>query len=185
MADKKPTPMTAPSLIGDNIYLRPATAEDMANTHHWRMLSEPQSMGCRPMILWTAAETAENFKKHERSATQQQFMIVRKADNVPVGRINFFDLNTLNRSTEVGLIIDPDERRKGYAVEATRLLCRYLFKYRGLNKVHAQTSDFNEGAKKLLHKAGFKKDGVLRKHYFWQGEFHDGLIYSVLAFEFD
>lgn len=185
MADKKPIPNTVPSLVGEAIYLRPATAEDIAITHHWRMLSELQSLGSRPMTFHTAAEASENFKKQERTAFQQQFMIVRKSDNIPVGRINFFDLNTQNRSSELGLIVDPDERKKGYALEATRLLCRYLFKYRGLNKVHAQTAEFNEGAKKLLQKAGFKKDGVLRKHYFWQGEFHDGLIYSILAFEFD
>ena len=184
MADKKPIPNTVPSLVGETIYLRPATAEDIANTHHWQQLSELQSLSCRPMTFWTAAEVAENFKKQERTVSQQQFMIVRKSDNIAVGRINFFDLNTQNRSTELGLLVDPDERKKGYALEATRLLCRYLFKYRGLNKVHAQTAEFNDAAKKLLQKAGFKKDGVLRKHYFWQGEFHDGLIYSILAFEF-
>ena len=63
MADKKPTPMTAPSLIGDSIYLRPATAEDIANTHHWRVLSEPQSLGSRPMVFHSSAEAAELFKK--------------------------------------------------------------------------------------------------------------------------
>ena len=185
MADAKPVPFTVPSLVGDKIYLRPATAEDLANTHHWSVLSELQSLSCRAMIFQTAAETAENYKKLERTAMQQQFMIVRKADNVPVGRINFFDLNMQNRSAELGLIVDPDERRKGYALQATRLLSRYLFKYRGLNKVHAQTAEFNESAVKLLQKAGFKRDGVLRHHYFWQGEFHNGLIYSLLAFEFE
>lgn len=183
MADKKPHPPTAPSLVGDKIYLRPATAEDVANTHHWLILSEPQHLSCRPRVLWTAAEASENYKKMERSTDKQTFMIVRREDNVPVGLINYFDWNSLNRSVEFGLLIDPEERRRGHAKEATRLLLRYLFKQRGLNKVHAQTCASNTPTVKLLESLGFKRDGVLRRHYFINGEFQDGFIYSKLAFE--
>ncbi len=68
---------------------------------------------------------------------------------------------------------------------ALRLLSRFLFKTRGLNKVHAQTGSFNKAAQALLKKAGFKLDGTLRHHYFYDGEYHDGLVYSLLAYEFE
>jgi len=38
---------------------------------------------------------------------------------------------------------------------------------------------------KLLETLGFKKDAVLRDHYFYNGEFHNGFIYSLLLFELD
>ena len=65
------------------------------------------------------------------------------------------------------------------------VLCRYLFRSRDLNKVHARTSSLNSGAVALLEKAGFKRDGTLRHHHFYEGEFHDSYIYSMLRFEFD
>ncbi len=185
MADKKATPRTAPSLIGDKIYLRPATAEDVANTHHWYLQSDPTARSCRPLPFQTTAEAAESFRKREPSPDRQTFMVVRSKDNVPVGRITFFNLNTLNRSVEIGLLVDPEEREKNYGHDAIRLLCSYLFRMRNMNKVHAQTSAFNSAAIGLLEKAGFKKDGTLRHHYFYQGEFHDGLIYSLLLYEFE
>jgi ribosomal-protein-alanine N-acetyltransferase len=185
MNDKKPQFPTPPSLVGEKVYLRLATAEDIANTYHWTIQSDPQSLSCRPRVMYTAAEAAENFKKQERSVDRQTFIIVRKADKVPVGRITYFDMNTLNRFAELGLIIDPDERRKGHALEALRLLSHYLFRFRGLNKVHAQTASYNEPTRKLLEKAGFKRDATLRHHYFWKGEFQDGYIYSLLAFEYE
>ena len=185
MVDRKPILTAPPSLIGERVYLRPMTAEDVANTHHWFLMSEPQLQTCRPHPLTTASEASEAFKKAERTIDQARFVIVRLSDNVPVGRINYFDYNSLNRSAEFGLIVDPDERGKGFGLEATRILCRYLFHYRGLNKVHAQTAAFNEPAIKLLTAAGFKRDGVLRQHYFSDREFHDGLVYSLLAFESD
>ena len=64
-------------------------------------------------------------------------------------------------------------------------MCRYLFKQCGLNKVYAQTAEFNEGAIKLLESLGFKRDATLRDHYFLNGRFHAGLIYSLLLFEFE
>jgi len=102
-----------------------------------------------------------------------------------VGRVRFFDMNTQNRSAELGLLIDPDEQGKGYGLAALQLLCRFLIKSRGLNKVHAQTASFNKAAQALLKKAGFKLDGTLRHHYFYDGEYHNGLVYSLLAYEFE
>jgi len=137
------------------------------------------------MLFLTPAEAAERMKAKPRDPWDQRFAIVRKEDGQLVGAINMFDYNPLNRSIELGIIIDPDEREKGYASDAMGVLCRYLFKFRGLNKVHAQTAEFNKGAIRLLGKLGFKRDGVLRDHYYHAGEFHAGYIYSLLAFELD
>lgn len=185
MSKDKPIPTTAPDLVGEKIYLRPATAEDIANTYHWLLLSDPWSRTCRPIPYRTAAQVGEAFKKRDASPYEQPFMVIRKKDNVPVGKVSFFDFNTQNRSAELGLIVDPDERENGYGLAALRLLCRHLFKTRGLNKVYAQTASFNKAAQGLMKKAGFKLDGTLRHHYFYEGEYYDGLVYSLLAFEFN
>jgi len=183
MADKK-LPLTAqPSLTGKTVFLRPASPEDIANTHHWVLHSDPQSMTCHPRTFQSAADASEGYKKREKSAYEQMFMIVRKKDNEPVGRINMFNYNHLNRSAEFGLLVDPDERNNGYGKEAVRLLSQFLFQYRGLNKIVAATSAFNDQAVGLLESLGFKRDGTLRDHYFYRDEYHDGYVYSLLKFE--
>lgn len=183
MADKQKSFPTQPSFVGQKVYLRPATAEDIANIHHWDVQGEPQSMSCHARILRTAGESAELFKKSENSTNDQRFTVVKKKDKMPVGLVRFFGYNQLNRSVELGLLIDPDEHKKGYGTDALKVLCRYLFNYRGLNKVYAQTAIFNKGAVKLLEKLRFKKDATLRDHYFYQGDFHHGLVYSMLLCE--
>jgi len=184
MADKKAL-STQPSLIGKKIYLRPATAEDIANYQYWFLQSEPQFMSCHPLPFLTVAEASEQYKKIEKSENKQKFAIVDKETNTMTGVISFFNFNHLNRSAELGILIDPDTRKKGYATDAMRLLIKYLFLYRGLNKVYAETADFNNGTIKLLEKIGFKKDGTLRNHHFYNGEFHNKLVYSFLRFELD
>jgi RimJ/RimL family protein N-acetyltransferase len=185
MSDKKKSFPTQPSLVGDKVFLRPLVPEDLANTFLWTLQSEPQSMSCRPWIFATASEVSERMKKSEKDSSRQRFMVFRKDDKTAVAHVSFFDLNTLNRSAELGLIVDPDERRKGYGSDALKVLIRYLFSYRGLNKVYAQTAEYNTNTVALLESLGLKKDATLRDHYFYRGEFHHGFIYSLLQFEED
>ena len=185
MSDKGSKFPTQPALIGSRIYLRPATADDVANFHFWFNQCEPQTQTCRMQILRTAGEAVEAFKKKEKSTSNQHFAIVRKDNKTPVGHASFFDYNPLNRSAELGMLIDPDEQRNGYASEALRLLTTYLFNQRGLNKVYAQCSADNEGIVKFLESLNFKRDATLRDHQFYNGEFHHCYIDSLLLFELD
>ncbi len=184
MAEKK-SPPVPPSMIGDRVYLRPTTAEDIAACHHWRLSSEPQSHAAFPIRIKSVAEAVEDFKKATLSERREHYTVVRMSDKMPVGLVTYFDFNCLNRSAALGLLVDPDERKSGYGSEALKLLSKYLFSFRGVNKVHAQTDETNKAAIKLLESLGFKKDATLRDHYFRDGEFHSGLIYSLLRYELD
>jgi predicted GNAT family acetyltransferase len=166
MTENKPQYPTPPDLVGKTVYLRPATAEDVANTHHWYLMSDPAAQSSRAHAFLTAADAAENYRKKERSADIQLFVIV-----------------ALKEKTPVGVLADPDKRRQGYTLEGVRLLTRYLFQMRDLNKVFANTSSLNKAAVGLLEKAGFKRDATFRHQYFYNGEFHDGYQYSLLRFE--
>lgn len=185
MSDKGTKYPTQPALIGKKIFLRPSSADDVANFHFWFNQSEPQKQTCRVHAFLTPGQVAEDFKKKERSTSRQSFAIVRKDDKTLVGQTSFFDYNPLNRSAELGMLIDPGEQRKGYATDALRLLTTYLFHQRGLNKVYAQCSADNEGIVKFMESLNFKRDATLRDHQFYDGEFHHCHIYSLLLFELD
>jgi len=176
---------TQPSFIGEKVYLRAPNSDDPLNFYYWRILSEPQSQSCHPLAIGNPGDVVERYKKKEQGIYCQDFSIVKKEDNRLVGKATYFNFNTQNRSAEIGVIVDPDERENGYASEAIFLLCKYLFRQRALNKIHAQTADFNKGAINLLKSMAFKQDGILRDHYFFEGEFHNGLIYSILLYEFN
>ncbi|MEA1979509.1 MAG: GNAT family protein [candidate division Zixibacteria bacterium] len=184
MSDKKKgNHPTQPSLVGKKTYLRPATSDDVLNFHRWTILSEPQSMSSGMRFFKTALEVAEDYKKREISNKNQSFAIVSKEEKALVGKISYFNFNPLNRSAELGLLIDPDKQKNGYATDALKILIKFLFHSFGLNKVYAQTSAENKGAVKLLESLNFNQDGILRDHYFIDGEFQNGLIYSFMLFE--
>lgn len=185
MAEEQPDLPVQPSLIGDNLYLRPAVAEDISATYHWTLQSEPQSQTCRPFVIKTPQEAAESFAAVSRSLDKMQFMAVPIEGGKPVAQVSYFDLNQQNRSVELGLIVDPEQRKQGFGAEALRIMIKYLFRHRGLNKVYAQTAACNQPTVKLLEKLGFKRDATLRDHYFIDGQWFNGYIYSLPLYDLD
>ncbi|HDL04233.1 MAG: hypothetical protein DRP46_13105 [Candidatus Zixiibacteriota bacterium] len=175
---------TIPSLIGKNIYLRPAEPADYKITYQWFLASDPQSQTCHQAILTTPDEAAENRRRKEPAADRGDFLIIRIEDDQPVGKLGYFHLNMLNRAAELSYIVAPEEQRQGYAKEGLQLLLKYLFNQLNLNKVYAQTASFNKASIKLLETLDFKLDGTLRQHHYYNGDLYDDLVYSLLKFEF-
>ncbi len=183
--DAKKTFPTHPLLIGKKLYLRPATAEDIANTHHWFLQSDSQMIFYRPHQLLTATEAAELFKRQEKSPDRQELIMARQSDNMPVGRIRYIELNTYNRSVELFVLVDPDEQRKGHGSEGIRILCHYAFRFLDLNRIYGYACVKNSAAIKLIEHLGFRKEGTLRNHFLFNGEYQDGVVASLLRFELD
>lgn len=176
---------TIPQLIGEKLYLRPLTSEDITKSYHWYLQSDPHTFTGYPESIGTAADAGEAFKQNPASPSQQRFAIVRLKDEQMVGHIGYRNLNPLNHSAELFVLIDPEERKKGIGREAVRLLSRYLFRFRDLNKVYISVGEFNTAAIKLAETLHFHRDAALRHHLFYDGEYHDQYLYSLLRFEFN
>jgi len=174
---------TTPGFVGKNVYLRPTTPEDSDTTYRWFLASEPQSQTCHEVMLTSPGIYAERMKRRRPQKDEGDFVIVRIEDNRLVGKLRYFHLNNLNRSAEMGYIVAPDTRKKGYGKEGMILLIKHLFVELNLNKVYAQTASFNKASVKLLESLGFKIDGTLRQHHFYKGDLYDDLLYSLLKFE--
>jgi RimJ/RimL family protein N-acetyltransferase len=86
--------------------------------------------------------------------------------------------------TEIGFAIIPSERNKGYATETIQILSDYLFLSRDIIRIQAIIDARNIASQRALEKAGFKKEGTMRKA-FWDAEekWADADIYSVLREE--
>ncbi len=86
--------------------------------------------------------------------------------------------------TEIGYAIISTERNKGYGTEAIQILVDYLFLSREIIRIQAVIDTRNAASLQALEKAGFKREGTLRKAL-WaaKGEWADGYIYSILREE--
>jgi len=87
------------------------------------------------------------------------------------------------KDIEIGYGLIPSERRKGYCTEAVKMMIDYLFLSKNIVRIYALTNVRNIASQKVLEKAGFKKEGVIRKSLFIRGEWIDRYLYSILREE--
>ena len=113
------------------------------------------------------------------------FFIERK-DGSKIGFIAHFHvlhLGTGTKQLEIGYALLPSERGKGYGTEALEMMVDYLFLARDTVRIQVQTDPRNVASQRIIEKAGFKKEGTLRKILFMRGELRDCYIYSILRDE--
>lgn len=83
----------------------------------------------------------------------------------------------------IGIWIAPQARGRGHGSAAQRLLAEHLFAQGSYERVEASTEAGNLAEQKALEKAGFTREGVLRRACFRDGEWRDMVIYSKLRGE--
>lgn len=63
---------------------------------------------------------------------------------------------------EIGIMLLPESRSRGYGTQAQRLLARYLFAHTTVHRIWAGTEAGNIAEQKALEKAGFTREGITR-----------------------
>jgi RimJ/RimL family protein N-acetyltransferase len=125
-------------------------------------------------------ETKTELEKTYDNLKDAQWFFVQKKDGIRIGYVaHFLEAG----ATEVGYFVVPNERSKGYVSEAIKIMVDYLFLSKDLMRIQAKADPENTASWKALEKAGFKREGVLRKNYFSRGKWRDDCMYSILREE--
>jgi [ribosomal protein S5]-alanine N-acetyltransferase len=72
---------------------------------------------------------------------------------------------------------------KGYVTEAALSAMDWLFQNYRINKLYAYCDPRNTGSWRVMEKLGMKREGQLRSHMKWNGEYRDKLYYGILRDE--
>jgi [ribosomal protein S5]-alanine N-acetyltransferase len=136
-------------------------------------------------------ETFEKEKqKYEKSyscynKTLLYFQIIDKASNQIVGSCGFFRMFMEHARGEVGYAMSNEMfKRRGIMSEALEHIIEYGFKEMNLNRIEAFVSPDNVASLKLMKKFKFVEEGMMRKHYFTDGEYQDSVVFSLLKNEY-
>jgi RimJ/RimL family protein N-acetyltransferase len=132
--------------------------------------------------------TARQLREYiERYAASGEVLlgVFAKDSGAHVGNVTLHLFDKQNRSAEAGIMIgEASARGKGYALEALQLLCRHAFMRLNLNKVTAGVIDGNAASLRLFEKAGFKREGLLREHFYLDGAYKDCVRFGLLKSDF-
>jgi RimJ/RimL family protein N-acetyltransferase len=120
----------------------------------------------------------------ESTVFETKGFIIEKKDGSKIGYVWHFNMfNSYMSMLELGYGLVPSERGKGYSTEAAQLMVDYLFLSKDIVRIFATTHPKNVISQKILEKVGFKREGTMRKCYFYRGEWTDMFIFSILREE--
>jgi RimJ/RimL family protein N-acetyltransferase len=163
-------------LEGKNVNLRVVEREDLPLLTEW--LNNPEFAG---EYMWFPQRSrAEREKEYDNLPPDTKQFFIEKKDGTKIGRIGHFLFGNL---LEIFYYLLPSERGKGYGTEAIIIMVDYLFLSRELMRVQATADVNNFVSQRVLEKAGFKKEGVIRKSGFTRGKWTDDCLYSILREE--
>jgi RimJ/RimL family protein N-acetyltransferase len=166
---------------GQRAGLRPVVQSDIAVLDSWTNDSAIQ--GSYNMFgLERENGSASGFQACGLLDDDQGTLMIVTLAGAIVGSISYHQVrygpNIGSRAYNIGLNITPEYRNKGYGSEAQHLLAEYLLQTFPIARVEAATDITNLAEQRALEKAGFVREGVLRKAQWRAGDWHDLVVYS-------
>lgn len=114
---------------------------------------------------------------------KQLLLIIESADVAlanRIGTIDIFDFDPMHKRAGVGIIIIEGEQRKGYALEALKLVVDYCFQTLGLHQIYCNISAANQASIHLFEKMGFINCGVKKEWTLFNNSWQDELIFQLI-----
>jgi RimJ/RimL family protein N-acetyltransferase len=171
-------------LTGRRVYLRPFSRDDLPYIQKWSNDAELRRL-TGEVAPMDDAETEKWYKELLGDKDRMWFVIVLKRGDRVIGEAGLLRIFRPWRNTDMTIIIgEKDAWGKGYGTEAGRLLLDYAFKRLGFHRISIGVVGFNKRALRFWESLGFKKEGVERDEYYYDNEYSDGVMMSILEDEF-
>lgn len=145
-----------------------------------RFLDHPQPQSKEDMEQWV-----KRIWGMSKTGRGYFFGIELKKPQQLIGTCGLFDLNRITQKAELMIVIyNKKYWGRGHGTEALQLLLKYGFNNLNLNRILLFTHRENVRAQSIYEKIGFKPGGYRRQASYFEGAYHDLLLYDLLASEF-
>jgi RimJ/RimL family protein N-acetyltransferase len=171
-----------PPILRDSaMVLRPPQIEDVAavtaacqdaEIDRWTPLPSPY--GEEHARAWVEAQPEDD---------RVGLLVVETETEELLGSVGLEGIGQNRGRAEIGFWTAPWARRRGVAVRAVRLLTGWAFDTLALARLEAWVREENHLSQRVLERAGFSREGLLRSYEEIKGERRDIAIFSRLAEE--
>ena len=175
-------------LQNDDIFLRVPVERD------WRAYAELRAASRQFLEPWEPtwpadALTRESFQRRLsryasdwRADAGYTFLIFRQSDEALLGGISLSNIRRgVAQAGTLGYWMGKDHAGNGIMTQSLRLVLEFCFGDLGLHRIEAACLPSNEASQRLLRGSGFNEDGFARKYLKIRGEWHDHMLFSLLA----
>lgn len=177
-----------PELYGDHHLLRLPRQSDYRQWFAIRAESRSFLQPWEP--TWRHDELTEASFRARVTRNSQEFssglavpmFLFRRDDMALLGGITIgYIRRGAAQSCMIGYWMGERHAGQGHMFAALRLVVPYVFSGLQLHRIEAACIPDNWKSIRLLQKAGFEREGLLRKYLKINGEWRDHILYSLLA----
>jgi RimJ/RimL family protein N-acetyltransferase len=136
-----------------------------------------------PPTITEAKACNELFRDFSPASGRIMFTIENLNGEV-IGGINLNSIDEKNGTFSIGMQIDRDHRGKGYGTAAMRIVLRYAFFERRLNKYYGSVLDGNLASAAMLKKLGCQEEGRRRQMVYTDVRYFDEILFGLTKDEF-
>lgn len=162
--------------LGD-VTLRDLHVSDVEEFMTWA--GDDDVTGFTSWATYTSIEKAKEFI--ETVATPHPWFKAICLNGVPIGSLTLSQGNGVDCCrAELGYVLRKKHWGKGFTTQAVRLALVQAFKELDIERIEAFVHPENKASQKVLLKAGFVHEALLRKYRFVKGSFRDCIIFSYI-----
>ena len=171
-------------MVEPAVHLRPFREPDLE--HLTRFATDP---AFSEPFEWFGFRSPEGYRKRWQDdgflENDPRLLVVGQADETVIGWVSWRHgvLGTQAGVWEIGALLFPEHRGRGWGTAAQQLLVEYLFATTTAHRLWAGTGSDNPAEQRALEKCGFTREGLVRQAVFRGGEWHDSFIYGLLRHE--
>jgi RimJ/RimL family protein N-acetyltransferase len=171
-------------LTGERIILRPVEKLDAALLQKW--MNDPQIRGLTGETSPSTFGDVEAYLERLRTSPDRAWFIIEvKETGRAIGETGLLRMFHPWRTSDLSIIIgEKDVWGQGYGTEAINLLLDYAFGYLNFHRISIGVVGFNHSALRFYEKIGFKQEGIQRDGYFYNHQYSDFVMMSILEDEF-
>ena len=111
--------------------------------------------------------------------------ITLKHEGKVIGSCGFLNTVSNHYRTDIGFELSKEFWGQGIASEAMKEIIRYAFQQTDIQRIQALIEPLNMASQRMVEKAGFVQEGLLRKYEYTCGKFDDLYMYGLLKEEYN
>jgi RimJ/RimL family protein N-acetyltransferase len=129
-------------------------------------------------LAWVAGQEQSRLR-----GASIELLVVGIEDDALLGAIGLVGLDRGDGSCEVGYWVARPARGRGVATRAVRLLSAWGLRELGLDRIELLVIEGNDASCRVAEAAGYRREGLLRRHREIKGTARDMVMYALRAEE--
>lgn len=172
-------------LIGKKIKLLPLEKEDLPRSRSWVNDACLNSRMLRVLPV-TQVEQEKWYEDIVQDPSKIVFAIKTLDGEEHIGNTGLYHIDWIHRRAEFWILIgQQDFWRQGIGSDVVSLVQRYAFNNLNLNKLYVNVGVDNQEAIALYKKLNFVQEGMLKEHYYIEGNYIDIITMAILRKDID